>query len=282
MPSESKPRAARAPTSLVRGTWREAARLATALERDLLGWELPPIPVAFQDMPIVSDPISAWCPRCGASVGPGEVTDAGCGECRGGTSPIRRTVRIGEYGGGLAKRILQTKHLRWPWMARALGARLAAQCLESLGQELAAVEAVVSIPMPTFRRWLRGIDHAAEVAAGVAAGIGCPLWRPLRQVGGQTQVSRSRTDRRRATRRFQAMQQERAWAPLGRMWPFGLSQWRWSRPPASVLLVDDVRTTGATLEQAARLLRELGVQDVMAAVVAVASSPRRRSAAPVR
>ena len=244
-------------------------RWLTSLERDLLGWELPPIDVAFTEMPIVADPLGAWCPRCGISVGVGEVNEGGCAECRGRLGPIQGTVRVGEYGGGLAQRILQVKHARWFGMARRLGAILGTQVIAALRPD-ELPEAVVPIPMPQVRRMVRGIDHADEIAHGVAQVLKVPLWRPLRHVPGRTQVSRSQSERRRATHRLEAKQR------LLHFWTGGrgrhgehLARYR------RVLLVDDVRTTGATLEQASRVLHSVGVSECWSAVVAVAPSPRR-------
>jgi predicted amidophosphoribosyltransferase len=266
----------------------------TDLEREVLGWELPPLGVAFEEMPIVADEPDAWCPRCGSSVGRGEVTTRGCADCRSSKGPIDRTIRVGEYSGHLASRVRQVKFARWHEMARALGRMLAGQVTAATPTDHTP-EAIVAVPMPTIRRWVRGIDHACEIATGVAEVLKIPIWRPIRQVGGATQVSRSQSDRRRASHRFEACGRGGPGRDLepDRLGPGVLRSWRgqWHRlrrglrtnrvsSPRRVLIVDDVRTTGATLEQAARLLRELGVVEVIAAVVAVAPSPHRRRALP--
>lgn len=258
-----------------RALWSGGAAIARTIEREVVGWELPPLDVAFSETPISADPLGTWCRRCGQTVGAGEVTQGGCGSCRGRYSPIDRTTRLCEYGGGVAQRVLQTKHGRWFAMAFELGARLGEQVLATRCDD-ALPAVVVPIPMPSMRRLGRGIDHAHEIARGVAAVIGRPLARPLRQSAGGTQVGRSPTERRLARSRFH-LHFLPPWRPIGLVSAV-LRGHTW-RLPSSVLLVDDVRTTGSTLEQAARILRDLGVSTIEAAVVAVASAPSRRHAA---
>ncbi|MBL9119731.1 MAG: ComF family protein [Phycisphaerae bacterium] len=154
-------------------------------------------------------------------------------------------------------------------MARRLGVILGNQVLSALRPDQLP-EAVVPIPMPQVRRLVRGIDHADEIAHGVSQVLKVPLWRPLWHVPGRTQVSRSQSERRRATHRLEAKRRLLHFLTDGRSVPRE-HQSRYRR----VLLVDDVRTTGATLEQAARVLRSLGVSECWSAVVAVAPSPRR-------
>lgn len=245
-------------------------RWLTSLERDLIGWELPPLDIAFAEVPIVPDTVDAWCPRCGISVGAGEVNASGCAECRDRSGPLRGTIRVGEYGGGLAQRVLQVKHARWFDMARRLGTVLGNQVIRALRPD-DLPEAVMPIPMPPVRRLVRGIDHAGEIAHGVAQVLRVPLWRPLRHIPGRTQVGRSQSERRRATHRLEARR------GLFRGWTArGGGGGRCPSPYQRVLIVDDVRTTGATLEQAARVLQSIGVSECWSAVVAVAPSPRRQ------
>ncbi len=234
-----------------------------AIEECWLGWELPPLDVAFREMPIRLDDVSAWCPRCGGSIGNGEVTELGCGGCRGSSSAIDASVRIGEYGADLATRILQIKHFRWHSMALALGRCLGQQVKLALTQEWIP-DVLVAVPMPWLRRWHRGIDHADEIARGVADVLSATVRQPLRQRMGGTQVGRSPTERRRATGRF-AMRPQL---------PRSLKAIRAAR---SVGIVDDVRTTGATLEHVAKVLRQAGVRRIVALTIAVAPDPDRRA-----
>jgi len=242
--------------------WMTALRLRDALrsvESDLLGWEFPPIDLAIAEAPIAADPAGTWCLRCGETVGTGEQTERGCASCRGSSTPLERFIRLGEYQPPLSTRVLQIKYARWHAMAGELGRRLGVQVRESLpsGRQPAAV---VSMPMPWLRSWWRGIDHASEIASGVASQLGIPLLHPLIQRPGPTQTSRSRTERRRATDRIFVRRRARDTI----------------RALGSLLIVDDVRTTGASVHQAALALQEAGASEVIGAVLAVVPNPRRR------
>lgn len=231
-----------------------------AVEAEAIGWELPPLAIAFAELPVELDEVGAWCLRCGESVAAAEVTPRGCASCRGQRLPWRRFVRVAEYSAILATRINQVKHLRWSAMAEALGARLAEQCRSGL---VSKPDAVVSIPMPWLRRWWRGIDHGAWLAGGVARSLGIPAVPIGTQRLGPPQASRSRSERLRTSHRFAISRRQRRLVAGRRL-----------------LVVDDVRTTGATLRQFARLLREAGAAEVQVAVVAVVPNPRRRVGIP--
>lgn len=211
-----------------------------------------------------ADPPDAYCPRCGQSVGPYEVRLGACPACREKRLAWRRCVRVAPYDGVIAGAIKEAKLGAFRRLARDLGRLLGAQLLPALDAAGLDRSNAVLVPVPTAfaRRLTRGIDHTQELARGVRAVTGIPIARALgrRNRRPQTLVNAS----------------ERARNLAGSMWlKSGVHL-----GAATAILIDDVRTTGATLREAARaLLAGHGEGEkpvVWAAVVAVTPARERR------
>ncbi|MEX0973073.1 MAG: hypothetical protein WDZ46_07420 [Solirubrobacterales bacterium] len=101
---------------------------------------------------------------------------------------------------------------------------------------------VVPVPTAPLRSIARGFDPAAEIAAALARRTGLQLQPCLKRRGGGRQVGKRRAERIGHPPLIQARGQV----------------------PRSVLLVDDVLTTGATLSACAQALREAGAIRVVA------------------
>jgi predicted amidophosphoribosyltransferase len=174
-----------------------------------------------------------------------------CGRCarepRGG---VRRTVALYRYT--LAGRDL-LRHLKFHGrrdaaapLGRALALAVARELPEIVGADRVAL--VTSVPTHWTRRLLRGYDHVELVGRSVARELGLPFERSLRRV-------------RRTRALFSVPRQEREDELKGAVSAQDSVAGRW------VLLVDDIRTSGATLATCGRALRDRGALRVDAAVV---------------
>jgi predicted amidophosphoribosyltransferase len=101
---------------------------------------------------------------------------------------------------------------------------------------------IVPVPTARLRSLARGFDPAAEIAAALAGKTKLPLSACLTRRGGGRQVGKRRAQRIGHPPLIQAR----------------------GEVPSSVLLIDDVLTTGATLSSCARALRSSGAGRIAA------------------
>lgn len=189
-----------------------------------------------------------YCPGCACTVVDGEVLGGRCSQCRNKTLRVDGTVRVAAYGGYLAQLVRAYKYNRREALEPILGGWLA-QAVESAPWR-DRVEAILPVPTYWLRRAGRALYPAERLAAVVAKETGLVHAPLLRRVhGGPHQIGLSKLARIENVRGAFAL---RADVTLNK---------------ARLLLIDDVKTTGATIDECAKVLRHSGAAEVYAAVV---------------
>jgi ComF family protein len=198
---------------------------------------------------IVHDPHHT-CPRCSSTVGEHADVAAGCWGCRDDRFHFDSAFRLGPYDGRLRDVILVMKGRDGEPVAESVGRLWAghhADRFRGLG-----VNVVIPVPLHWWRRFRRGYNQSETVAAVAAQLLGVehqPRWlRRTRPTASQ--IGRSKSERRTNVRG--AFRSGRSARLAG----------------TTVLLIDDVLTTGSTASEAARALKAGGARAVHVAVLA--------------
>jgi len=198
----------------------------------------------------LSDDPFPKCLRCAANVGPYSTVEAGCPACRGETYHFDAVFRFGRYEGLLRESILRMKYASGEPLAEVLGLIWATD--QEAEFRRVAADLLVPVPLHWWRFWRRGYNQSETLARTLASRLGMPC-RPrwLRRIQSTPMQTQSTPEERRTNIRG---------AFLAR-----------SRPELrgkTVLLIDDVLTTGSTASEAARTLRTAGAARVVVAVLA--------------
>ncbi|MDQ7780274.1 MAG: phosphoribosyltransferase family protein [Planctomycetota bacterium] len=189
------------------------------------------------------------CLKCGTVLGPGAMSIEGCSSCVGRDMPFRRAVAAARYDGPVLTLVHQLKYSGRADVADVLGGMLARRLASE--EFVSEVDAIVPMPLGTWRRLVRGFNQSELIARVVARALDCPLVTgALRR---RSRVPQARLDRASRLR-----------SPVG---AFFVRRTR-AIAQRKILLVDDVLTTGATAAEAARALRQAGAAVVWVATVA--------------
>ncbi len=129
-----------------------------------------------------------------------------------------------------------------------LAVPMARMMVRAGGELLAEADMLVPVPLHRFRLWRRRFNQAAMLARAIsrASGVAVQTDAMVRIRATPSQVSLSRAERRANVAGAFAVPAQKAGDIAGRR----------------ILLVDDVLTTGATLDACARVLRRAGAEGV--------------------
>jgi ComF family protein len=174
---------------------------------------------------------------------------ARCARCRRMRRRITCCRAIGEYAGALRAIIHAMKYD----CRRSLARPLAMRMRERGANVLEGAAAVVPVPLHPSRRRERGFNQADDLARH----LGLPLLTALRRVRATASQVTLAAGRRHGNVRG----------------AFAVTRSAALLEGSVVVLIDDVSTTGATLEACARALEAGGVREVRALTAARVVSP---------
>jgi ComF family protein len=183
------------------------------------------------------------CPRCGQTL----RASSRCPSCLPADSALAGIRSLGPYRAPLSDAIHALKYQGLRVLARPLAEQLA----QFWQVSALPVDAVMPVPLHPARQRARGYNQSALLARGFGALMGLPVREDLvaRDRHTRPQVGLGRDDR---------LSNVRGAFVLRTRFPRGMR----------ILLVDDVLTTGATLEACAQPLLDAGAASVYALTLA--------------
>jgi len=192
-----------------------------------------------------------YCRRCGRNASPHGIVNNRCGACQDEAFAFDGIVRAGVYETALRNLVLSFKfHQKTEYARRISGMMSAALAVSGLAGR---IEVFVPVPLHWRRRLERGYNQSLYLAGGLCterASVSTDLVR-IRHT--RRQWSLTDTQRRKNVKDAFAVR---------RGHPF---------EGKTIGLVDDITTSGATLNECAKVLKEAGASTVYAVVATVAN-----------
>lgn len=194
--------------------------------------------------PFILPPLCHTCGRPGEMEYEYPTEDFQCGLCRKQTYRFDRARSLGVYTSVLKELVHFFKYQRHPGAIRDITSLLE-QHLGQNGETFSGLE-VVWVPLHRSKLKARGFDQSYVLARQVARLAGCPLLEDtlVRLRDTLPQAKKTRTERMENVRG--AFEVARPEAVAGR----------------ALLVVDDVFTTGATVNEVTKVLKKAGANRV--------------------
>ena len=185
-----------------------------------------------------------YCHLCGKAIIDAEIHPTVCPVCSANPPPWNRLYFFSHYAGLFKHLILQYKYSQDFSIAPLL-----AQCLQVACQQLPPCDIMVPMPRHPKRLAERGFNQVQEICRPLTKALHIPL-QP-------TSLQRSKHTQPQASLSAQQRQQN----PAGSFMASDVLN-------KSVLLVDDIITTGATLQHACGAFQKAGTCQIYFAVLA--------------
>ncbi len=192
------------------------------------------------------------CDACGLPLSPrrGGSSASFCPRCELLPPQVAKARSVAVYEGTIRDILHALKYSKRPSLAR----HLAAMMTDAGAEVLRGADAVIPVPLHPSRLRDRGFNQAALLARHL------PL--PVTDLLVRTRSTASQADLPAEARHSNVA------GAFALKWGHSSFFATQKKIPMSVVLVDDVATTGATLNECARVLRQAGVHEVRALTVA--------------
>ena len=181
--------------------------------------------------------------------------EASCVHCRKLKYQFEGVAGLWAYQGRVSDAVVAAKYAHCSPLGDALGRRLGQRVASLFSEDLPDI--VTMVPSHGIRRFQRGGTGNQAIAAAVAEEIRRPLGQLLRAARRtKKQAWLDDVERRKNVRDAFSYKKSYAFSRLPEL------------AKSHVMVVDDVLTTGATANEATRVLREAGARRVSLAIVA--------------
>lgn len=187
------------------------------------------------------------CRGCGFPAGPHASLGNNCHRCRNRKLNLTAAAAVARYRGAIRQLVISLKFRGETELSRSMAGLMATRLRQV---DLPNIDIILPVALHPMRKRIRGFDQAWLLAKHLAGFTGIPA--------GEGLIERVRHTTPQATLRREARVSNMSGAFRASARLSG----------TSVLLVDDVMTTGATMSECARACREAGTRRVSALVFA--------------
>ncbi len=202
---------------------------------------------------LLSSTAGYYCRRCGRDTSAYSVINGRCAQCQNEEIVFDSIARAGTYDNAFRKIILEFKNGQTQLKNQLRFLTNAAMQGSEFFNE---IDYLVPVPLHWKKRFIRGYNQAhiiASVLDGITSKINTDL---VRIKNTRAQFSLTPTKRKKNVEGAFALRKNHDFSGK------------------RICLVDDIKTTGATLNECSRILKDAGAQRVYALVLAVAGQKK--------
>ena len=200
-----------------------------------------------------------YCWRCGVNMAIEGVTEYGCAYCKNETLVWDGAYRLSNYNAPVRNWVINLKYKKvWGW-SQYLGDHLGRHIMTH--PRFSSNDKTIVCPVPLFvlRRWRRGFNQAEEIAKKLSLSMGVDYLSVLKRTKRTKQQALIKTDLERKKNVRNAFKARYC----------DLTGYH-------VYLVDDVKRSGATMTECAKILRNMGASKIYATLVSITNTKNHK------